>query len=132
MFRFKTGDGAAETTTNDPQEILAQMNEEKQKRLERAQKFGIETKEIEKDKKQERMSRFGGGGTAHESVDEAKAKINERKARFGQQTAGGKFNRESLDFSLDEYKSKKKQFGGKKFKGQGFKDKKGHGKHPKK
>ena len=74
MFRFKTLEGGAdESISNDPKEILAKMNEEKQKRVERAQKFGLETKEMDKMKKMERMSRFGGGGaTANESVDEAK------------------------------------------------------------
>ena len=38
---------------------MEKMNEEKQKKIQRAQKFGLVTKEIEEEKRQERAIKFG-------------------------------------------------------------------------
>ena len=48
----------AEAGTNDPAEILKQLEEEKQKKKERADRFGIETKDMALEKKHSRMERF--------------------------------------------------------------------------
>ena len=44
MYRFNQ---AGAEGIADPKEVIAKINEEKQKRLERAEKFGIETKEMD-------------------------------------------------------------------------------------
>ena len=64
------------------------------------------------------MERFAAGTGTTESADEAKKKIAERKARFGNTGADGKVDK--LELSLDEIKTKMFK---KKFKGQGFKNK---------
>ena len=96
--------GGAESGTIGAAEMLARLEEEKKKRLERAAKFGIETEEMQKDKKQERRERF----KTEAATDDEKAKIAERKARFGGE---GKERKGVLEFTLDEYKSKKDRKG---------------------
>ena len=113
MYRFQQGDGS-----KSHDEILAQINEEKEKRLQRAEKFGIESQDLQKSKKLERLERFAGTSGAIESVDDAKKKIAERKARFGESGGSNKVDR--LEMSLDDIKSKTFK---KKFKGHGFKNK---------
>ena len=98
--------GGAESGTVGAAEVLKRLEDEKQKRLERAAKFGTETEEMTQDKQKERRERFKIEG----SNDEEKAKIAERKARFGAE-GPSKEKRGVLEFTLDEYKSKKDKKG---------------------
>ena len=97
--------------------------------MERAAKFGttvVEDTLGDKSKKAERMQRFGGNSASAPLTEDQKAKINERKARFGHENVAEKVKADiksgNLEFSLDDYKSKQaKVFG---------KDKKGGNKKP--
>ena len=51
LIRMQRFGGGAETGTVGAAEVLKKLEEEKQKRLERAAKFGIETDEMAVDKK---------------------------------------------------------------------------------
>ena len=63
---------------------------------------------MSKDKKQERRERFKTDAAG--ANDDEKAKIAERKARFGAE-GPSKEKRGVLEFTLDEYKSKKDKKG---------------------
>ena len=52
--RFENTDNAA----GDSMEILQKLESEKQKRIDRALKFGIESQELQVQKRTERMARF--------------------------------------------------------------------------
>ena len=79
-MRFATSAGAS--AVQNPATILAQMEEDKRKREERAAKFGtsVANTDADKQKREERMARFKTEADAQN--DEQKAKIAERKARF--------------------------------------------------
>eukprot|EP00347_Sterkiella_histriomuscorum_P023144 403335780 len=85
--RFKTGD--THLTTAD---ALQSQKEEQEKRLARAQKFGLNTSETEEQKRQERAVKFGlisasavtGAKPSKQEMDE---KRKERAQRFGLTTA---------------------------------------------
>uniref|UniRef100_A0A7S3IW19 Uncharacterized protein n=1 Tax=Strombidium inclinatum TaxID=197538 RepID=A0A7S3IW19_9SPIT len=99
MARF-----GGEIASSNPQEILKQLEEQKRKRSERAQKFGLEDTDAAKLKRKERLERFK--PVQSEEVKAEKEKRLERAARFGTGQAGGQ-KKGHLQFTLDEYKSKK-------------------------
>ncbi|CDW71422.1 UNKNOWN [Stylonychia lemnae] len=80
-------------------DALQKLQEEREKKLQRAQKFGIVTKEVEDLKRQERALKFGlGGQGANAAVNqlsksEQELKRQERAIRFGN-PAGGSSNEE--------------------------------------
>jgi hypothetical protein len=98
MMRFNAGAGNGDAEpifSLDPVEAMAKLEEEKQKKLLRAQKFGIPVSNLgDTEKKAERMDRFktecgaaSSGGAASIGVVD-KEKIAERKARFGTLSSG--------------------------------------------
>ena len=109
----KGGEGFLDTNT-----VIATMQEEDEKRRQRALKFGVETKEMANEKRKERLARFGDGtidADAHKvELDEEKARKAAREARFGEDLANlagpKKANvekkRNILEMSLDEYNLK--------------------------
>ena len=136
MIRAQRFGGAAQTATMDTQQVIKQLEEDKKKRQERAERFGVETKEQALEKKKERQERFN---QAQDDGQDDKQKIADRKARFGVDNVPGS-KKGTLEFTLDEYKSSFKKGGkgkgdhqknkhvAKKFKkGNGFKDKRHHG-----
>lgn len=82
--RFNTLGSDPHVTTAD---ALQRLKEEKEKRLARAQKFGIVTKDVEELKRQERAVKFGlisaSGVTQKASKEEVDQKRLERAKRFG-------------------------------------------------
>lgn len=94
------------------------MQEEDEKRRQRALKFGVETKEMATEKRKDRLARFGDGSIdadAHkQEVDEEKVRKAAREARFGEDLANlagtkkvtGEKKRNILEMSLDEYNLK--------------------------
>lgn len=134
-MRFNAGQSGA-TAVVDPVQILADVEADKQKKLDRAAKFGVTIVEDhfgDKTKKAERLQRFGGADAAITSnaplTDEQKARIQERKARFGNQNVAEKVKADiasgNLEFTLDDYKSKQAKVFGKDRKGGDRKHKKG-------
>ena len=124
LMRFNANAASGSTSLVDPSKILQDVELEKQKKLERAAKFGttvVENTLGDKSKKAERMQRFRGGeagGSSAELTEDQKAKIIERKARFGNVNVAEKIKADiksgNLEFTLDEYKSKQAKVFGKK------------------
>lgn len=80
MARFGKGPQAKAGGGNTPAttvEALQQFEEEKKKRMERAERFGIVTKEMAQQKMKERQERFG-----IETKDSIESKKQERIKRF--------------------------------------------------
>mmetsp|Transcript_20182 Transcript_20182/g.14888 ORF Transcript_20182/g.14888 Transcript_20182/m.14888 type:complete len:94 (+) Transcript_20182:333-614(+) len=77
--RFETGQPNVNTL-----EALEQMKIEKQKRIDRALKFGLPCKELEDEKKKMRAIKFGGGPSSdhRQVVNEDQAKRQMRQERF--------------------------------------------------
>ena len=114
---------------NDPAEVLKKIEEDKLKKVERAERFGIETKDVTKMKIQDRKERFK--TKVYAPTDDEKQDIDARKARFGtvDEKTEKKKDFRALEFTLDDYKTKMDK---KKFKKQnGFKnkDKNNHKQH---
>ena len=86
------------------------MEDEKQKRLERSQRFGVDTPATLQDKVKERQERFKNAQQGPETSED-KEKRAQRLARFGPVEAENqekKKKRGALEFTLDEYKIKDK------------------------
>ena len=109
----KGGEGSLDTRA-----VIANFQEEQERRRQRALKFGVETKEVADEKRKERLARFGDGTTdaeAHkQEQEEEKARRLAREARFGEDLAnlagpkkdGDKKRKNILEMSLDEYRLK--------------------------
>ena len=104
LMRFNAGSAGQEASLIDPAAILAQKEEEMQKKISRAEKFGTKLAGEDEKKKAERMERFGQATPG--MTDEQKAKILERKNRFGSANVADKIKSGSLEFTLDEVKGK--------------------------
>lgn len=107
----KGGEGFLDTRT-----VIATMQEEDEKRRQRALKFGVETKEMANEKRKERAARFGDGTIDAEEhkkeLEEEKERKAAREARFGEdlvnlagpKAKGEKKKKNILEMSLDEYR----------------------------
>ena len=76
-MRFAAG-GVASNSLPNPAELIAQLEEEKRRKEERAAKFGTKIPELEQIKIAERQKRFQAAKSEEQDL------IAQRKARFGQ------------------------------------------------
>merc|ERR1712228_29918 len=94
------------------EEIAPTEDDMKQKKLSRAERFGIESKEVIDSKKDQRAARFGlqkSNGTTTDT-SEADAKKRARAERFGAQNGSNKKSKlEGMDVTVDPEKLKKRQ-----------------------
>lgn len=105
-----------ETASEKAAKLKAEKEEMERKKLERAKKFGIESKEVEKDKKKSRAERFGlnNGSSGTTTTDTAAVEANgnkkkSRAERFGLTiNAKRKAKLEGMDVGADAEKLKKR------------------------
>lgn len=104
-------------------QILQGLEDEKQKKIDRAARFGTEIPLVKNQQKMARLERFKGAsdqnngaqGAAPADDGDEKAKKEARMARFGpaqtstDKVENPKVNRGALEFTLDEYKIKNKE-----------------------
>merc|ERR1712110_608811 len=96
----------------DQLEINAEPTEDDmtKKKLSRAERFGIESKEVIDNKKDQRAARFGLNANGAGDKSEADDKKRARAERFGTQNGSNKKSKlEGVDITVDPEKLKKRQ-----------------------